>query len=279
MRAGVWTASIVVGIVIALGLVGASQMVTTGSGYDQSYSRAAGSSSVAAVDLVSVSSNDPGGTNITVSFSVSGTVVLNSGDYLYYVYFGGTGSGNSSAWTIFSNNSTAGEYYGGGSNSFSFGTMGFTLTNGGSTLTFSIGKAVVGPATNFSVDAYAEYATNSQFSFTWLGTDYNSGTGSGSGGGTGGGGGGGGTCTASGCVGTSGGATNSNALWLYIGLGVVLVVVALVAVLLLLRRKKVAPTPSVPPPMGYYAPPPPGTSPAMPPPPNNYQSPPPPPPR
>ena len=278
MRAGVWTASIVVGIVIALGLVGASQMVTT-AGYDQSYSRAAGSTSVADVDLVGLTSNDPGGLNITVSFSVSGTVVLNSGDYVYYVYFGGTGTSNSTAWVIFNNNTTAGEYFGVGSNSISSGNMNYTLSNGGSTLAFSIGKAVVGPATNFSVDAYAEYGTNSQFSFSWLGTDYNSGTGSGSGGGTGGGGGGGGTCTASGCVGTSGGATNSNSLWLYIGLGVVVLVVALVATLLLLRRKKVQPAPAVPPPMGYYAPPPPGSSPAMPPPPNNYQSPPPPPPR
>jgi hypothetical protein len=256
MRASpAWT-PILAGLFLVV-LIMSTTAQASGSGYNLSYTRAPGSTSPAAVDLVSVSSNDPGGNNITASFSTASAIDLSSGDYIYIVYFGGTGTSNSTAYVDFSNNTTAGEYYSSNSGSFSAGVMPFVLTNGGSTLSFSIAKASVGPASNFSIDVYAEYATTNQVSFSWLGTDYNSASGPG-----------GGTCTSAGCAPSSGGGVAGGVaatpLWIYAGVAVAVVVGLLVALIFLMRRRRGA---MGAPPQPYAAPPAPGAYPVGSPPP------------
>ncbi|MCI4349843.1 MAG: hypothetical protein L3J93_06485, partial [Thermoplasmata archaeon] len=89
----------------------------SGSGYNLSYSRAAGSTSVGAVDLTSVSSSDTGASNLTISFTVSGTPDLQSSNYFYFVWFGGSSAGNATGYVSFSNSATGSYYFFSGSSS------------------------------------------------------------------------------------------------------------------------------------------------------------------
>ncbi len=224
-------------LLLLLGTAGAS-----GSGYNLSYTRAAGSVANGAIDLISVSSTDPGGPNITASFQVSGALVLNSPNYGYLVWFGGSTASNSTAWVSIVDNSTTASLL----SSSSFATIAFT-TSGGSSASFSLAKAVVGGASTFGINVYAYTGTSGSASYSWLGTNYQA---------TGGGG---GTCTASGCTTTAGTALIAAWVWTAVAGAIVAVVVVVLVVVLLLRRKQ----PGTP----LMAPPPPAPPPAPPPPP------------
>jgi hypothetical protein len=208
---------VVTAAVLMIGLASAS-----GNGYDLSYSRAAGTTVYSQVDLTAVSSNDPGGSNITVSFTVSGTIALNPDD-AYFVWFGGSTTGNATAWVLMTNNTTAfwyESYYSGGS----FGPLLVSVSGG--TATFSIAKSVVGPASTFSLNAEALYSSGETYGGSWLGTNYGAGSG--------------GTCIGSSCTTGGGGSSGSSNNWLGIAIVVVaiVVVVVLVVVLMVMRKKK-----------------------------------------
>jgi hypothetical protein len=219
-----------------------------GSGYDQNFSQAA-SGSTPDGDITAVSSNDPGGLNITVSLTVAGTFQLSSGDYFYGVWFGGSTPANATAEALFTNNTTAGIYVGYGSGAGAYGSMLFTLSNGGSTLSFSIAKTIVPPAASFTLNGFALYTTDNgkTGSYSWLGNNYN----------------GGGTCTSTSCSTTSGTSSTPFNWWLVIIPVVVVVVIIIVVVALMMRRKPPAQPAMMPPmgapdqPMGQAPPPPP----------------------
>jgi hypothetical protein len=71
-----------VGTMIAGLLAVAPLASASGSGYNLSFSHAAGSSSNSAVDLVALSTTDGGGATVSVTFSVSGTLNLASSNYV-----------------------------------------------------------------------------------------------------------------------------------------------------------------------------------------------------
>lgn len=229
-----------------------------GTGYNLSYSHAAGSSSNSAVDLVALSTNDPGGLTVSVSFTVSGTLNLASENYVYELFFGGSAESNATDWVIFTNNSTAGETFGSTGNGGGFAYVPYTLSGGGSTLSFAINKSAVGPSSSFSANAYAAAGllSSGSFTYSWLGSDY-----------LGLGGGGGGTCTGvtpSSCTSTA--VSNAIAWWIYgaIATLIVVVVIVVIVVVVVMRKKKSPPPPPMmappPAPMG-------GTAPMPPPPP------------
>lgn len=249
---GAGTAIAMVTALLLSGIVAAS-----GSGYNQSYTQTPTNSNTA-VGLTAVSSTYTSGANLSASFSVAGTIDLTSSDYMYVVWFGGTAETNFTAEAYFTNNTTAGYYVTASSVGGEFGLMDFTLSNSGSTLTFSIATALVGPASSFAIDAYALYSTKSSAQYSWLGTDYShSGAGSGS-------------CGSSGCSGSSSSSSSSSSLSgavLYGIIGVVVVVVVIVAVLLLVMRRRRPPTAApAPMPAGTMPPSTPGMAPPPPPP-------------
>jgi hypothetical protein len=255
-----WGLGAVVTVVVALLLGGVAS--ASGSGYNLTFSQAARGTN-ANTDLVAVSSNDPGGPNITVQFTVAGTLVLNSDQYVYGVWFGGSGPGNSTAAVEFSNNSTAGFYDGYGANSAQYGYMPYTLSAGGATLTFSIAKTIVPPPSSFALNAYAATGSKGSYSYSWLGSSYS----------------GGGSCTTTSCTTTtSSGSSGAFSSWWLVIIPVVVVVVIVIVVLVLLMRRKPAQPGMMPPPgqpsmappgqTGWGNPPPPTSPPgAMPPPP------------
>ena len=147
---------------LAFVLVLSGNVAASGSGYNQSFSQAA-SGSNANADMTAVSTNDPGGANVSVQFTVAGQVILNSDTYVYEVWFGGSTAGNATAYGIFSNNSTNGFYLGYGSNSGSYGNLPYTLSGGGSTLSFSIAKAILPPSSSFTLNAVAVYVSGSWY--------------------------------------------------------------------------------------------------------------------
>jgi len=211
----------IVAVAFVLALSGLAS--AAGSGYNQSFSQSANGSNVNS-DLTSVSTNDPGGLNLTTSFTVAGQVILNSDTYIYEIWYGGSSASNATAYAFFSNNTTAGFYAGYGSNAGSFGYLPFTVSGGGSTLTFSIAKTILPPASSFTLNAVAVYGSTGSYSYSWLGNNFN-----------GLGGGGGGTCTGSSCTVTS---SSSSFNWLIVIIPVIVIVVVVVVVLVLLMRKK-----------------------------------------
>ncbi len=218
-------------LLLLLGTAAAS-----GSGYNLSYSRGAGSVANGAIDLISVSSSDPGGPNVTASFQVSGALVLNSANYGYLVWFGGSAASNSTAWVTLTNNATTASLIA----TTGFSTIPFT-TSGGSSASFSVAKAAVGGAATFAINVYAYAGSPGSASYSWLGTNYQA---------TGGGG---GSCTASGCTTTAGTALIAAWVWAAVAGAIVIVVVVVLVVVLLFRRKQpgmplMAPTPPAPPP-------------------------------
>jgi hypothetical protein len=263
-----WSSSVplvaVLALTLSLGL--AAAVPASGSGYNLTFTQSAGTVPNPNVDLVALSSNDPGGSNITVSFTVSGTIELNgiqNPGYTYVVFFGGSSQANSTAFITFHNNSTAGDVLYSSSGGYGSFFIAFVLSSGGSTLTFSVAKAVVGPASTFSLNAEAVYSTSGTYVLGFLGSAF----------GGPGGGGGGGTCTSTGvCTPTSGTGTSSPVNYLLYGviIAVIVAVVVVVAVVLLRRRSTPppgpsgpgawypgAPTPPPPPPQGLPPPPPP----------------------
>ena len=273
--APLWIVALLGGILAVTPLATAS-----GSGYDLSYSRSAGSTSVSSVDLVSVETNDPGGNNITVSFAVSGGIDVSSSDVFYWAWFGGTTSSNSTAWVVISNSTNA-TYYSASGSGESVGQL-IVSVSPVSTVTFSLAKSVVGPASTFGVNVEAAYESGSSYAVSWLGTDFSSsGSGSGSGGGGGGGGGG---CTGTTCTGspsTSSSSSSGISSWVVLGSVAAVIVVALLVVLLVVlprmrAKPPVPPAPRYPGYPGQPAPtPPPGGSPlpppgSMPPPPPSH---------
>lgn len=252
---------------VALVLVLSGSVAATGSGYNQSYTQSSTTSN-AAVGLTGITSSYSGGPNLTASITLAGAAVLDNAAYVYSIYFGGTASSNASAIVEFSNITTAGVWYAYSTGGFAFGNEAYVLSNGGATLTFQLNISVVGPPTNFAVDAYASYSTTNAFDYSWLGTDYQPGAG---------GGGGGVSCNGTSCT-VNNAPANSlfGGFLLYAILGIVVVVVVIVVVLLLVMRKR-PPTTAPPPMQGGWMPP---GQPGMAPPPPQYQpmTPPPPPP-
>jgi len=247
--------SAIAGVALVLALSGLAS--ATGSGYNQSYTQTP-TNVVAAVGLTAVSSSYSAGPTMTVSFSVAGTINLTSDYYGYWIYFGGTSSDNASAIVEFSNNTTAGFWYAYTTSSFTYGYQAFVLSNGGATMTFQINITAVGPSTDFAIDAYAWYETDSSVSYSWLGTDYQN---------IPGGGGGGGTCTDTSCT-TNAANTLFGGFILLAIIGVVVVIVIIVVVVVLVTRKR-PPAAQMPPPgaPGWAPPPPPPPGMAPPPPP------------
>ena len=222
----------------------------SGSGYNLSYSRSPGTVSVASVDLIAVSSTDSGGNNITAFLQVSGTLVLNSMTTAYWVWFGGSSTANSTAWVYITNNTLDGTYYT-SNGGFSSGTVLLTTGNGGSSVSFSIAKTVVGSASNFAINVYAWTGSVSSATVSWLGTNYQ----------------GGGSCANGICASTSATPFFSGYV-LYGTIAAVIAVVAIVALLLVLRRRRPSPQPAPPPPSVGMAPAPPPPPAAPPPPPS-----------
>ncbi|MCI4324636.1 MAG: hypothetical protein L3K00_01940 [Thermoplasmata archaeon] len=255
-------------VVVAIALLLAPFAAATGSGYNLSYTRGAGSTSNSAIDLVAVTSTDPGGNNLTIAFTVSGAPNLGSDSYSYWIYFDGGAASNSSASVFVTNNSTSAffdAYSSGGSSS---GYIPYHLS--GSTVSVSVAKAAVGSASGFGVNVDAVYSSlqSSTFDESWLGTDYQGANGV--------------SCTTLGTCTSTGGQTNAGAIFgfglflfaaIIIGIIVVVIVIIVVVVVVVGRSRTPTPPPMMPPQQGGWNPPPPPPG-AMPPPP-----PPPPPPR
>ncbi len=208
-------------VVALLGLTGLA--AASGTGYDLSFTQSA-SGSNANADLTAVSSNDPGGPNITVTLTVAGTFQLTSGDYFYGAWFGGSSVTNATAEAVFTNNSTVGYYAGYGSGAGGFGYLTYTLSSGGSTLTFSIAKTIVPPSTSYSLNGFALYSSDDgkTGTYSWLGSNYN----------------GGGTCTTTACTGTGGTTSSSSFDWWIVIIPVVVIVVVIALVLVFVMRRK-----------------------------------------
>jgi hypothetical protein len=186
-----------------------------GSGYNLSYTQSAGHSSNGAVDLVSVSSSYTSGLNLTVSFSVSGSIDYTSNTTGYIAFFGGSSYANATSYAVFSNGTGAWV----STTPFGGGTMVPTISGG--TLSFSMATANLPPPATFSVNVLAYFGlTRTVGSYTWLGTNYN----------------GGGTCTGTGCTTTSGGSAAFN--WAYVIIPVIVVVIIVIVVLVLVMRRK-----------------------------------------
>jgi hypothetical protein len=248
-------------VVVAVALVLAPFAAATGSGYNLSYTRAAGSTNNAAIDLIAVSSSDPGGNNLTIAFTVSGTPNLASPDYSYWFYFDGGAATNSSASVYLTNNSTSAffdSYSSGGSSS---GYIPYHVS--GSTISVSVAKSAVGSATGFGVNVDAVYSNlqTSTFDESWLGTDYQGANGV--------------SCTALGTCTSTGHSNVGSALALGFGLliaivvGVVVVVIVIIVVIVLVvtKNRNPPPPPTMAPQPGTWAPPPPPPNSAFPPPP------------
>ncbi len=243
--------------VLAVALVVMSPLAAAaGSGYNLSYTRAPGSTSNANIDLTSVSSTDSGGATISVTFQVSGHLVLNSGDYVYWVWFGGSTSSNATGYASFSNNTTAGQWFSSSGGGYGYGSVVYSIGGGGSSLTFAMNKTSVGPDTSFGVNVESIYSTSAGAGgISWLGTNYQGAL----------------NCGPTGCTGPVVSAAMS-AFWLYVIIGVVLLVVIVVVVVVVVvvvgRRRRAPPMggvmpPAMAPPTGGY----PAASPPPPPPP------------
>jgi hypothetical protein len=204
---------VVIAVAFVLGLSGF--VSATGSGYDQSYTQSSGHSSVADVDLVAASSSYSSGPNLTVSFTVSGSIDFSlDTDQGYIVWFGGSTTANATAYAVFVNASSLWV------STAPVGEGVLFPQVSGATLSFSIATAQLPSAASFTFNVLAYHGfsqTSGQYS--WLGTNYN----------------GGGTCTGTSCTTTTG--TTSFDWWIVI-IPVIVIVVIIVLVLVLVMRKK-----------------------------------------
>jgi|HubBroStandDraft_1064217.scaffolds.fasta_scaffold67922_3 hypothetical protein len=219
--------AVVVAIAFLFALSGLA--AAAGSGYDLSFSQAAGGANPNA-DLVAVSSNDPGGANLSVQFTVAGQIVVNSNLTGYIVWFGGSSDVNATADVVFSNNTTSGFYLGYGSSAGTYGSLPFTISGGGATLSFTIAKTILPSSSDFSLNAEAVTGINSKTpSASWLGSSYGNGAT--------------GSCNGSTCTTTPSGSTSSFDWWIVIIPVVVIVVIVAVVLMLVMRKKPPAPSP------------------------------------
>lgn len=245
------TLALLVGTIVALVPLASA----AGSGYNLSYSRASGSTTNANIDLVSVSSTDNGGATLSVTFQVSGHLVLSDSNYAYSLFFGGGGQSNSTAWATFTNNSTVGDYFSSSGGGFSSGPLAYSLGSGGASLTFAINKTAVGPSSAYSLNAYAVYSlATGGGGISWLGTNYQGSI----------------NCGPSGCSGPAVNAINNafGLLAIITLVAIIAVVVIVVVVVLVVRRRRHPPMGMMPPTGGpMMGAPPTGTGPMAPPPP------------
>jgi hypothetical protein len=245
MRSTHWRAeSATVGLAALVGLLMlAAPALAGGSGYNLSYTAAANSNIIPAVDLVSVSTSYSSGPNLTADLTVAGTPITDNSSYSYVWLFGGGATGNSTAWAFVENNSA---YL----HSIDLGLpVGINYTVAGSTLSISVATDLVGSAPGFTFNGEASRGDSSDPStYSFLGTNYD----------------GSGTCTGSSCNsgGTGPGSGNSPAPFPIGAIIWPVVIVVIIVVVLLVRRRR-PPTPSVsappPPPStpGTWSPPPP----------------------
>jgi hypothetical protein len=247
---------LIVFVLAVVFVLGSSGFTTaTGSGYNQSYSQSAGHSSVPGVDLIDASSTYSSGPNLTISFTVSGTIsYANSTDQGYIVWFGGSSYENATAYAVFANQSSI------WLSSTPSGEGTLTPQVSGGTLSFSMATAELPSPSSFTFNVFAYHGfTQTTGQYSWLGTNYN----------------GGGTCTGTTCTTTSSGSSFD---WWIIIIPVIVVVVIVVIVVILVMRKKPPTQPAM---MGQPAQPmdPMGTPTSAPPAgQTNWQTPPPPPP-
>lgn len=226
-----------IGVVFLVAIVTVSAFASAASGYNQSYSRSPGTAPNSHIDLILLSSSDQGNGQLKIQFQTSGTLILTDSNYDYYVYFGGISSSSSTSEVSFSNNTTVGTVV----SSSGFGTVPYTLSNGGTELTFFVNTTDVPPASSFSINAIAT-SSAAPYGSSSIGSAFNTVQ------------------------------TIANTIfWVYVGIGiVVLVIVVVIVVVLITKRHK---TPPAPPPATFVAPTPmPGPYPP------SSQSPPPPPP-
>ncbi|MCI4320385.1 MAG: hypothetical protein L3J87_04270 [Thermoplasmata archaeon] len=239
-------------------LLTAPAALASGSGYNLSFSQSSNGSVNSAVDLVSLSSSTSGSAQLSISFTVAGSVGTTNAYDTYYVYFGGNSASSATGYFLLSDNATAGILESAGSGSFGYGAAPFTVSGGGSTLSFLVNTSAVGASSGFSLNAIATSSSPSGTSDSYLGSDYN----------------GGGTCNAAGCISAPAVVNNIfSGLILIAVISLVAIVVIVVVVVIVVTRKK-----RMPPPMGWTAapgqqmpppPPPPMGQPPSPPPPGS----------
>ena len=195
-----------------------SSFANAASGYNQSYSRSPGSTQNSHIDLILLSSADQGNGQLKIQFQAAGTLILTDSNYDYFVYFGGVSSSSSTSEVSFSNNTTVGTVV----SSSGYGTVPYSLSSGGTELTFFVNTSEVPPASSFSINAIA----------TSSATPYGSSS-----------------------IGSAFSVAQSIAntiFWVYVGLGiVVLVIVVVIVVVLITKRHK---TPPAPPAATFVAP-------------------------
>jgi hypothetical protein len=145
-------------ISLGVGLLGfAPAAAASGSGYNLAYVEAP-SPGNGHIDLIRVVTVDLGGPNISVMFQVNGTVLLNSTTYGYNIDFGvhsGSNPPPPTAWVTLSNNT---------SDAFLHTALDWSpnspipiiVSAGGSAVSLSIAKSVVGPSSVFSVVVEAQ---------------------------------------------------------------------------------------------------------------------------
>ena len=171
----------VLGILLISGLTAA-----TGGSYTQSYTRATNSTLPANVDLVAASSSYSSGPNLTVSFSVAGTVVTNDYNFSYTFWFDGDWTENATAAlsvgyapSLGSNTTTTARLYL-YSNGAAAGEEWIPFQVNGGTVSASVATSAVGPADSFAVNVVAsDYIRGGPSTTNWLGTGFSEGSGSG----------------------------------------------------------------------------------------------------
>lgn len=200
----------------------APSLASAASGYNLTFSRGAGSTSNAHVDLVLLDSQDQGNGKLQVRLQTAGTLDLTDSNYQYYVYFGGAAASSSFASVTFSNNTTVGASI----VPTGFGTVAYSLSNGGTMLTFLMNESDLPPAASFTMNAIAT-SGGSPPGVSSIGSAFQ---------------------PLQNVV--------STIFWIYVGLAIVVVVVVVVVivVLLVVRRKKTPPGPPTPPPMAFGTP-------------------------
>ncbi|MGI0131666.1 MAG: hypothetical protein ACREDK_01005 [Thermoplasmata archaeon] len=202
-------------VVAVLALV--PSLASASSGYNQSYSRAAGSTTNSHIDLTLLASQDLGNGKLQVHFQTSGSLDLTSSDYQYYVYFGGATSSASTASVSFSNNTTVGTKV----SSAGFGTVPYTVSSGGTEVTFEMNESELPSASTFTLNAIAT-AGGSAYGVSSIGSDF---------------------APVQNLVNTL--------FWIEVAFGIVVVVIIVVIVVVLVVHRRRAPPP---PPAPAYAP-------------------------
>jgi hypothetical protein len=229
----------------------------TGTGYELHFSRHSGSTSDTAIDLTSVTSTDPGGSNISVTFTVSGEPNVASDLYTYSVFLGGPTWYNASASVLLTNNTTY-AYLAPTSSGTGTG-LPIPYHLNGSTISVSVPKAAVGSPTGFAVNVEATFYDDrhSFYLHDWLGSDTAASAGNGV------------NCLPGAvCTGGFSLANLGGLLLVEILVGAIVPIAGIVIIVLAIQHEqKPRPPPYLPPPPGVRSPPRPPLPSAWPPPP------------